>query len=141
MTVEEIGLIVKQKRIEKFGSTYQFMLKNQMHNAKLYPVEDTPERITLAKLKRVTDILGLKIYINKQQIHNPLEIGEKISELRQMHQLTYKAMSDEIGLNPLTQKPLLCLSAIRHIETHSDKAKVINLIRILNIFNLQLIIK
>ena len=140
MKIEEIGNLLKHKREVQIGSTYNVVKYTELGTRAIKLAETEPQTITMKTLSRLSKFLDIDVFIDLERITDYSEIGHRIAELRKQNNLTYKEIADQIG-NDENGKPLITLQAIRHIEQNSDKAKIINLIRILNVFKNELIIK
>lgn len=140
MNIEEVGQLLKHKRIVQLGSTYKVVKNTDLGIRTIQLAEEQPETITMKTLKKLSQHLDIDVFIDLRKIDDYAEIGSYISQMRILKKLTYKEIADQIG-NDQNGKPLITLQAIRHIEQNADKAKIINLMRILNVLKSELIIK
>lgn len=140
MNIEEVGQLLKHKRIVQLGSTYKVVKNTDLGIRTIQLAEEQPETITMKTLKKLSQHLDIDVFIDLRKIDDYAEIGSYISQMRILKNLTYKEIADQIG-NDQNGKPLITLQAIRHIEQNADKAKIINLMRILNVLKSELIIK
>lgn len=140
MNIEEVGQLLKHKRIVQLGSTYKVVKYTDLGIRTIQLAEEQPETITMKTLKKLSQHLDIDVFIDLRKIENYEEIGTYISQMRQLKNLTYKEIADQVG-NDQNGKPLITLQAVRHIEKNADKAKIINLMRILNVLKSELIIK
>lgn len=138
MDIEQIGKILAAKRND-FGSTYKVMKYTDLCTHHINIIENEPETITMKTIKKLTKFLTIKVLIDGKEIADYAEIGNFIFNQRKLNGLTLKDISEKIGTDQ-TGKKLLTLQAVRFIEHNSDKAKIINIIRILKALGHELII-